>query len=205
MDIHMVQLAVQVLELHSQRLILPLFPLPVSCPPYTWQVLHSSDKMADVEPLKHIMTTSELNLTSNVEARIKNPPTGIPRHQLLCNVEIFAKENGLAEEIPVLSKGAIRMSLYWSASTIYVLSHNCAIVAQNPADFETLDVLDSSDQDIIRYENAHRWSHPWTLYMTIIICSVGAATQLNLALILTIYTSNTFSQRMGSNRFEWRQ
>jgi hypothetical protein len=86
-----------------------------------------------------------------------------------------------------------------------VLSHNCAIVAQNPADFETLDVLDSSDQDIIRYENAHRWSHPWTLYMTIIICSVGAATQLNLALILTIYTSNTFSQRMGSNRFEWRQ
>jgi hypothetical protein len=68
--------------------------------------------MADVEPLKHIMTTSELNLTLNVEARIKNPLKGIPRHQLLRNVEIFAKENGLAEEIPVLSKGAIRTLLY---------------------------------------------------------------------------------------------
>ena len=68
--------------------------------------------MADEESLKHVVTvtTSELNLTSNVEARIKNPLTGIPRHQLLRNVEIFAKEHGLAEEIPVFSKGAIRMS-----------------------------------------------------------------------------------------------
>jgi hypothetical protein len=68
--------------------------------------------MVDEESLKHVVTTSELNLTSNVDARIKNPPTGIPRHQLLRNVEIFAKEHGLAEEIPVLSKGAIRTSLY---------------------------------------------------------------------------------------------
>ncbi|KIM73043.1 hypothetical protein PILCRDRAFT_81426 [Piloderma croceum F 1598] len=103
------------------------------------------------------VTASELNLTSNVEARIKNPLTGIPRHQLLRNVEIFAKEHGLSEEIPVLSKGAI--------------------LAQSPADFETLDVLDDRDREIIRYEIAHKWSHPWTLYMTVIICSIGAATQ----------------------------
>ncbi|KIM73040.1 hypothetical protein PILCRDRAFT_803132 [Piloderma croceum F 1598] len=115
--------------------------------------------MKDEESLtpRASVTASELNLTSNVEARIKNPLTGIPRHQLLRNVEIFAKEHGLSEEIPVLSKGAI--------------------LAQSPADFETLDVLDDRDQEIIRYEIAHKWSHPWTLYMTVIICSIGAATQ----------------------------
>jgi hypothetical protein len=88
---------------------------------------------------------------------------------------------------------------------MFKLSHDCVIVAQNPADFETLDVLDDSDRDIIRYENAHRWSHPWTLYMTIIICSVGAATQLLFFLISTMYASNKFTQRVGSNGFERRQ
>ncbi|KIM80062.1 hypothetical protein PILCRDRAFT_822907, partial [Piloderma croceum F 1598] len=51
--------------------------------------------------------------------------------------------HGLSEEIPVLSKGAI--------------------LAQSPADFETLDVLDDGDREIICYENVHKWSHPWTL------------------------------------------
>ena len=50
-------------------------------------------------------------------------------------------------------------------------------MAQSPADFETLDVLDDSDKDIIRYEYAHRWSHPVMLYVTIVLCSIGAATQ----------------------------
>jgi hypothetical protein len=66
-------------------------------------------------------------------------------------------------------------------------------------------VLDDSDRDIIRYENAHRWSHPRTLCMTIIICSVGAATQLIFVLTSIMYVSNAFVQRVGSNGFERRQ
>lgn len=117
--------------------------------------MSNNEKVPDEESLKQ--TASELDLNSNIEARIKNPLAGISRPQLLRNVEIFAQEKSLSEEVPILSKGAI--------------------LAQNPADFETLDVLDDSDRDIIRYEYAHKWSHPWTMYMTIILCSIGAATQ----------------------------
>jgi hypothetical protein len=135
--------------------------------------------MKDEESLIPSVTASELNLTSNVEARIKNPLTGIPRHQLLRNVEIFAKKHGLSEEILILSKGAIRTSSYQSALISHIrLLTRLHIVAQSPADFETLDVLDDDDREIIRYQNVHKWSHPWTLYMTVIICSIGAATQL---------------------------
>jgi sugar porter (SP) family MFS transporter len=119
--------------------------------------MSNDEKTRDEESLEHVETASELNLNSNVEARIKNPLAGIPRAQLLRNVEIFAEEKQLTEELPILSKGAI--------------------LAQSPADFETLDVLDDSDKDVIRYEYAHRWSHPMTLYVTIVLCSVGAATQ----------------------------
>lgn len=51
-------------------------------------------------------------------------------------------------------------------------------VAQNPHEFEELEELDDSDKDIIRFEYAHRWSHPMMLYVTVFLCSVGAATQL---------------------------
>ncbi|KIM71012.1 hypothetical protein PILCRDRAFT_830569 [Piloderma croceum F 1598] len=74
-----------------------------------------------------------------------------------------------SEEIPVLSKGAI--------------------LAQSPANFETIDVLDDGDREIIHYENVHKWSHPWTLYMTVIICSIGAATQLIFVLISVMYAT----------------
>lgn len=50
-------------------------------------------------------------------------------------------------------------------------------VAQNPLDFDKLDVLDHNERDIIRYEHAHRWSHPLALYVSIFVCSVGAAVQ----------------------------
>jgi len=54
------------------------------------------------------LTASEINLHSNVEARIKNPLAGLSRSQLLHNVETFAQEKDLVNEIPILSKGAIR-------------------------------------------------------------------------------------------------
>jgi hypothetical protein len=53
-------------------------------------------------------SVSEINLTSNIEARIRHPLAGIPHDRLLRDVEIFARENGLTEELPVLRKGAIR-------------------------------------------------------------------------------------------------
>jgi len=163
--------------------------------------MSNDEKVADDSVDQESQTASEINLNSNIEARIKNPLAGIPRAQLLRNVEVFAQEKGLTEELPILSKGAVRKSRI--VSTDVTCAHATTAVAQSPADFETLDVLDESDRDIIRYEYAHRWSHPFTLYMTIVLCSVGAATQLVFAHISTMSLApDTFKKRMGSDRIK---
>jgi hypothetical protein len=62
-------------------------------------------------------------------------------------------------------------------------------------------VLDDDDRDIIRHEKAHKWSHPWTLYMTVIICSIGAATQLIFVLIISVmYATYKISAEDGIKR-----
>jgi hypothetical protein len=55
-------------------------------------------------------------------------------------------------------------------------------VAQNPADYQAVVDLDGGERDIITREYEHRWSHPLSLYITIALCSVGAATQRVLLL-----------------------
>jgi len=90
-------------------------------------------------------------------ARVTNPLEGIPQDQLLAEVEAFARDKGLEDKLSVLQKGAL--------------------VAQDPASFESLTQLDENDKETLRKEVAHRWSHPMALYWTIIICSIGAAVQ----------------------------
>jgi hypothetical protein len=49
-------------------------------------------------------------------------------------------------------------------------------VAQNPAGFEDLDLAED-EKDALRVEVNKKWTHPWKLYMTVIVCSIGAAVQ----------------------------
>jgi hypothetical protein len=79
---------------------------------------NGDEKIVDEES----MTASEINLNSNIEARIKNPLAGIPRAQLLRNVETFAQEKELSDELPMLSKGAIRESSTISISQVHLLT-----------------------------------------------------------------------------------
>jgi hypothetical protein len=81
----------------------------------------------------------------------------IPKDQLLQDVDNFAKQNGLADILPLLRKGAL--------------------VAQRPRDFETMTELDETEKETLRREVTHRWRHPWTLYYTIILNSIAAAIQ----------------------------
>jgi hypothetical protein len=135
----------------------------------------SNDEESDRDP----ETTSKINLNENLEARIRNPLAGVPRAQLLRNVEAFAHEKGFPEELFVLTKGAICKSweTKYQPCPYAHASRDGGTVAQSPAEFLTLDRLNNNDRAIIRYEYDHRWSHPWDLYMTIIVCSIGAATQ----------------------------
>ena len=75
----------------------------------------------------------------------------------MADVEAFATDKGMTDELELLKKGAL--------------------IAQDPADFENLEVLDEHEKEFLRHEATHRWSHPLALYVTIIVCSIGAAVQ----------------------------
>lgn len=100
------------------------------------------------------------DLNSNIDAKIKNPLQGIPKHELFAQVDEFAHEKGLAEHIPILRKGAL--------------------VAQNPENYERIHGDDKlSDEECLALKNEvlYKWRVPRTLYLTIITCSIGAAVQ----------------------------
>ncbi|KAJ9642062.1 hypothetical protein H2199_005277 [Coniosporium tulheliwenetii] len=101
--------------------------------------------------------TASANARMTDERRIKNPLVGIPKDDLLRDVELYAAEHDLADALPYLRKGAL--------------------VAQNPAGFETIEELDEEDRQVLRNEKAHRWKHPKTLYFTILLNSISAAIQ----------------------------
>jgi MFS family permease len=96
-------------------------------------------------------------LSANETGEIRNPLVGIPRDELFADVETFANENGLAEHLNTLRKGAL--------------------VAQSPHAYETIEELDDGDREALRIEATHRWRHTRTLYLTIILNSIAAAIQ----------------------------
>ncbi len=69
----------------------------------------------------------------------------------------FAEEKGLTHELEALKRGAL--------------------LAQRPADFQSIEELTQDEKNAVAHEYAHKWSHPFLLYMTIFTCSIGAATQ----------------------------
>lgn len=89
--------------------------------------------------------------------RIQNPLDGIPRATLFQNVEDFARDANLSEHVPLFQRAAL--------------------VAQNPSAFETIVELEETEKDALRNEVVHKWRQPWSLYFTVILCSIGAAVQ----------------------------
>jgi hypothetical protein len=72
------------------------------------------------------------------------------------DVAQFAQENNLVDALPRLKKGAL--------------------IAQDPSAYEEVE-LDDDERDAIRLEVLRKWKQPNALYMTIVICSIGAAVQ----------------------------
>lgn len=69
----------------------------------------------------------------------------------------FARIAGMTDLVPLLQKGAL--------------------VAQNPPAFEQVTALDETEKDALRNEVLHKWRQPRSLYLTVILCSIGAAVQ----------------------------
>ncbi|KFY25018.1 hypothetical protein V493_04885 [Pseudogymnoascus sp. VKM F-4281 (FW-2241)] len=103
---------------------------------------------------------NHVDLNSNISGRIENPLSGIPRATLLSDVEKFAEDKGLTEHVAILKKGAL--------------------VAQDPENYEDITgehALTDIEIEDLRNEVLHKWRHPRTLYITILVCSIGAAVQ----------------------------
>ncbi|KAJ3713394.1 hypothetical protein EV361DRAFT_936800 [Lentinula raphanica] len=119
----------------------------------------STEKVHDTEKgsIEDYREEHHVDLANNVNARIQNPLHGIPKAKLMAQVEQFAREKGMEEQLPYLRKGAL--------------------LAQNPKDFENIPELDEEDRAVIRREVTHKWSQPKDMYKTVIICSIAAAVQ----------------------------
>lgn len=52
-----------------------------------------------------------------------------------------------------------------------------ALVAQDPANFDTVESLQDDEREALRNEVLHKWRQPRAMYVTVILCSVGAAVQ----------------------------
>jgi hypothetical protein len=76
---------------------------------------------------------------------------------LMNDVEVFCDEKGLNERVDLIKKGAL--------------------IAQDPSAFEHVETLNEEERKALRFEVAHRWRHPLSLYFTIVVCSIGAAVQ----------------------------
>ncbi len=74
----------------------------------------------------------------------------------MSDVERFATEAGLQDRVHLLKKGAL--------------------VAQDPGNYENLD-LEEDEKAALRTEVTRKWRHPALLYVTIVVCSIGAAVQ----------------------------
>lgn len=100
-----------------------------------------------------------LDLNHNVSGTINNPLQRIPRAQLLADAAEFAYTHNLVEHTELIQRGAL--------------------VAQSPdpASWHTVPELSDDERDALHYESQHQWSQTWKLYMTIFVCSLGAATQ----------------------------
>lgn len=89
--------------------------------------------------------------------RIKNPLVGIPKAQLIEDVDAFAEEYGLQDIREYLIKGAL--------------------VAQKPLHIDSIEELDDEDRRVLVEEVTHKWKHPRILYFTIILNSIAAMIQ----------------------------
>ncbi|KAJ6628160.1 hypothetical protein B0H10DRAFT_1991661 [Mycena sp. CBHHK59/15] len=98
-----------------------------------------------------------LKAVTSANAKLANPLRGIPREQLMRDVDQFAEEKGLKHLAAELRKGAL--------------------VAQDPLAFESIDILDEDEKYHLRREITHKYSQTPALYYMVVMSSLAAAVQ----------------------------
>ncbi|KAJ9102052.1 hypothetical protein QFC19_004980 [Naganishia cerealis] len=124
--------------------------------PQKFETGHFESRYSDVRSEKADLTTA-VDSEAIAGQHIDNVLSHLSKEELLADVDRFAAEHDLQYAINDLRKGAL--------------------LAQRPHHYMSLPELDEDDRAIITQERLHKWKHPMTLYWTIFVCSVGAATQ----------------------------
>lgn len=88
---------------------------------------------------------------------IENPLAHLTPDQLQRDVRAFARSKGLEDYLDLLRRGAQ--------------------IAKDPRYFETIPGVTEHEKQALRDEKSHRFRQPLALYLTIIVCSIGAAVQ----------------------------
>ncbi|THH30437.1 hypothetical protein EUX98_g3739 [Antrodiella citrinella] len=125
----------------------------------------SEEKLADEKKERESASVSEvghkevkhIDNVRDINAKLANPLSGIPKDQLMDDGAAFAKERNLGHLQDIFRKAAL--------------------VAQDPTSFESIEDLDEEDRIVLRREVTHRWHQPWELYYLVILCSLAAAVQ----------------------------
>ena len=81
---------------------------------------------------------------NKLNAMFENPLGGIPREQLMRDVDDFCSKFDLMQYNDVFRKGAL--------------------VAQNPQAVQKMDDLSDEEKNLLEREHTHKWSQPKTLY-----------------------------------------
>ncbi|ORY28300.1 hexose transport-related protein [Naematelia encephala] len=93
----------------------------------------------------------------NVSAKIQNPLVGLTREELWSTSDRFCSQYGFDDKRDLFRRAAL--------------------LAQNPAEFESLTDLTEEDKYWVRREFTHKWSQTSALYYLVIVCSIGSAIQ----------------------------
>jgi hypothetical protein len=81
---------------------------------------------------------------NNLNAVFENPLAGIPREQLLRDVEDFCSKYNLMADLEVFQRGAL--------------------ISQSPESATSIPELDETEREALTREHTHKWSQPWQLY-----------------------------------------
>ncbi|KZF20016.1 MFS sugar transporter [Xylona heveae TC161] len=124
----------------------------------------------------------------NLNAKLANPLAGYSHAELEQLGEEYALKNQVGEMEDVR---AFRLG---------------AVLAQDPARFDTVKGLEEGELAILRKEFTHRWSQPRLLYLVIILCSTCAAVQGMDETVVNgaqIFYTRQFGISGNSSRSSW--
>ncbi|KAJ7136496.1 hypothetical protein C8R43DRAFT_1020410 [Mycena crocata] len=125
--------------------------------PETTHHEHHDPRLSATESRRSSHIDPSIQAVTAANAKLANPLKGIPREQLMRDVDRFAEEKGLKHLIPELRKGAL--------------------VAQDPLLFENIDILEEDDLYHLRREVTHKYAQTGTLYYMVVMASLAAAVQ----------------------------